>query len=144
MMKSIFGNIGAVILFACALVLVASVAQAQPRLSPPASIKCDHNHLTSFTGRILSYQRRPGRVSLRMRTDEATTESFTLRFPRTEDAAKWFLLMAEPFKQSDWRLIERRRYQLRPNMRATVWVCDDGSTPIVDWRPGEQRGTSVY
>ena len=79
-----------------------------------------------------------------MRTDEATTESFTLRFRKTEDAAKWFLVMAEPFKQSDWALIERSRYRLRPNMRASVWVCDDGSTPIVDWRPGEQRGTSVY
>jgi hypothetical protein len=79
-----------------------------------------------------------------MRTDEATTESFTLRFGKTEDAAKWFLLMAEPFKQSDWALIESRRYHLRPRMRATVWVCDDGSTPIVDWRPGEQRNNTVY
>ena len=79
-----------------------------------------------------------------MRTDEATTESFTLRFRRTEDAARWFLLMGEQFKPSDWRLIERSRYRLRPNMRATVWVCDDGTTPIVDWRPNERRGNSVY
>ena len=79
-----------------------------------------------------------------MRTDESTTESFTLRFPKTEDAAKWFLLKGEQFKQSDWKLIERGRYQLRPRMRATVWVCDDGSTPIVDWRPGEGANQTTY
>jgi hypothetical protein len=79
-----------------------------------------------------------------MRTDEETTESFTLRFRRTEDATQWFLLMGEQFKQSDWALIESRRYQLRPRMRATVWVCDDGTTPIVDWRPGERRNNTVF
>lgn len=144
MKKSEPGKLRIALVCACLIFLLPAIAEAQGRIRPPDSIRCDHNHLTSFTGKILSYQRRPGRVSLRMRTDEATTESFTLRFRRTEDAAQWFLLMAEPFKQSDWALIERSRYRLRPNMRATVWVCDDRSTPIVDWRPGEQRGTSVY
>jgi hypothetical protein len=110
---------------------------------PPESVKCDANHLTSFTGKILSYRRRPGRVTLRVRTDEETTESFTLRFKKSEDAARWFLLRGEPFKRSDWALIEGRRYYLRPRMRATVWVCDDGSNPIVDWRPGE-RGQTTF
>jgi hypothetical protein len=143
-MKSISRKLLTLIISLCTTFLLTSSAGAQGRIRPPDSIKCDHNHLTSFTGRILSYQRRPGRVSIRMRTDEATTESFTLRFRKTEDAAKWFLLMAESFKQSDWALIERRRYQLRPNMRATVWVCDDRSTPIVDWRPEERRNNTVY
>jgi hypothetical protein len=79
-----------------------------------------------------------------MRTDEETTESFTLRFRRSEDAARWFLLMGESFKPSDWRLIERSRYRLRPKMRATVWVCDDGTNPIIDWRPGERRNNTVF
>lgn len=144
MMKSSFGKLLTVVIFVSAIFLLTSTARAQGRIRPPDSIKCDHNHLTSFTGRILSYQRRPGRVSIRIRTDEATTESFTLRFRKTEDAAKWFLLMGEPFKQSDWTLIERRRYQLRPKMRASVWVCDDGSNPIVDWRPGEHRNNTVF
>lgn len=144
MMKNISRKLLMVIISLCATFLLTSSAKAQGRIRPPDSIKCDHNHLTSFTGRILSYQRSPGRVSIRMRTDEATTESFTLRFRRTEDASKWFLLMGEPFKQSDWALIERRRYQLRPKMRASVWVCDDGSNPIVDWRPGEHRNNTVF
>ena len=128
----------------CAICLLASSAGAQRRIRPPDAIRCDDNHLTSFTGKILSYKRTPGRVFLRMRTDEATTESFTLRFRRTEDAARWFLLMGEQFKQSDWSLIERSRYRLRQGMRATVWVCDDGTTPIVDWRPDENRNNTTY
>jgi hypothetical protein len=143
-MKSIFRKLLMVIISLCATCLLTASAGAQGRIRPPDSIRCDYNHLTSFTGRILSYKRGPGRVSIRMRTDEATTESFTLRFRRTEDAARWFLLMGEPFKQSDWSLIESRRYRLRPKMRATVWVCDDGSTPIVDWRPGENRNNTTF
>ena len=144
MFRSGFGKLPAAIIFFCALFFSASSAGAQGRIRPPDSITCDHNHLTSFTGRVLSYQRGPGRVSLRMRTDEATNESFTLRFRRSEDAARWFLLNGESFKPGDWRLIERSRYRLRPNMRATVWVCDDRSTPIVDWRPGEHNSQSVF
>ena len=144
MIKSSFGKLLTLIFCVCAIFWLASTIRAQGRIRPPDGIKCDDNHLTSFTGRILAYQRRPGRVSLRMRTDEATTESFTLRFRRTEDAAKWFLLMGEPFKQSDWALIERGRYRLRSNMRATLWVCDDGSNPIIDWRPGEHKGQTVF
>jgi hypothetical protein len=134
-------KISAAVVFCAAVVLFSSQARAQ-RLMPPEGVRCDPNHLTSFTGKILSYRRSPGRVALRMRTDEETTESFTLRFRKTEDAARWFLLKGEPFKESDWALIERRRYQLRPRMRATVWVCDDGSNPTIDWRPGGRNQTT--
>ena len=128
--------------FFMAALFVSVSAGAQGRIRPPDRITCDHNHLTSFTGRILAYQRSPGRVSLRMRTDEATTESFTLRFRKTQEASRSFLMNGEGFKTGDWKLIERSRYRLRPRMRATVWVCDDGSTPIVDWRPGEANQTT--
>jgi hypothetical protein len=141
MMKATLAKL---LMVAGAICLLASSVGAQRRIMPPDSIRCGDNHLTSFTGRILSYKRTPGRVFLRMRTDEATTESFTLRFRKTEDAARWFLLMGEQFKQGDWSLIERSRYRLRPGMRATVWVCDDGTTPIVDWRPGENRNNTTY
>ncbi len=143
MSKGCFKKFSVAMLFCVAALVVSSSARAQ-RLRPPDSITCDHNHLTSFTGRVLSYQRRPGRVRLRVRTDEQTTENFTLSFPKRADASKWFLIKGEPFKQGDWALIERRRYQLRPRMRATVWVCDDGSTPIVDWRPGEGGNQTTF
>lgn len=142
MSKGSLRKFSAAVMFCAAVLAVSSAARAQGRLAPPESVKCDPNHLTSFTGKILSYSRRPGRVSLRVRTDEETTESFTLRFRKSEDAARWFLLRGEPFKRADWAVIERRRYQLRQPMRATVWVCDDGSNPMIDWRPGERGGTT--
>ncbi len=142
MSKESLRKFSAAVMFCAALLAVASTARAQGRLMPPESVKCDPNHLTSFTGKILSYNRKPGRLSLRMRTDEETTESFTLRYAKREDAARWFLLRGEPFKRTDWALVERRRYQLRQPMRATVWVCDDGSNPTIDWRPGERGGTT--
>jgi hypothetical protein len=122
----------------------AAVIGGQGRIRPPDAIKCDPNHLTSFTGTILSYRRSASRLTLRMRTDEATTESFTLKFARGSDAAKSFLLNGEEFKPGDWPLIELRRYHLRRNMRATVWMCDDGSNPTIDWRPRETKSGSVF
>ncbi|MBX3277698.1 MAG: hypothetical protein KF868_06815 [Acidobacteria bacterium] len=108
------------------------------RAAPPARLRCSRDHLTSFTGRILAYRRQPGRIYIRIRTDEDTTENFTLRFPRDEDAARNFLMRGEEFKSEDWKRIETRPGRLKPGMRAIVWVCDDGSTPVVDWRPAEQ------
>jgi hypothetical protein len=116
------------------------------RIRPPDLIKCDLDHLTSFTGTILSYRRSATRLTLRIRTDEATTENFTLKFAREADAVKSFLLHGEEFKASDWSLIERSRYRLRPTMRATVWVCENkkGSNPTIDWRPREKKSGSVF
>ena len=142
MIEGRFKGLSVAFFFMSVLFVSVSSAGAQGRIRPPDSITCDHNHLTSFTGKILGYKRGPGRVSLRMRTDEATTESFTLRFRKTQDASRWFLMNGEAFKPDDWKLIERSKYRLRPKMRATVWVCDDGSTPIIDWRPGEMNQTT--
>lgn len=80
-----------------------------------------------------------------MRTDEATDERFTLRFGPREGAAKHFLIEGGPFKASDWPRIERAPGRLRAGMRATVWACEDNSTPpVVDWRPGEKSPGAVY
>jgi hypothetical protein len=111
---------------------------AGQRLRPPASLNCPRDHLTSFTGRVLYFHRATGRTIIRVHTDENTREQFRLRHPGTSDPSKWFLLRGEPFKPDDWKLIESARNQLRPNLRATMWVCDDGSNPVIDWRPPEQ------
>jgi hypothetical protein len=133
-------TLAALLIFACAGI----AAGQRGRIRPPDAVKCDPNHLTSFTGTILSYRRSASRIVLRIRTDEATTENFTLKFARGADVTKSFLLHGEEFKESDWSLIESRRYRLRPRMRATVWVCDDASNPTIDWRPREKKGGSVF
>lgn len=111
------------------------------RLAPPPRLKCPRDHTTSFTGRVIAYRRAAGRVFVRVRTDEETTEQFTLRHGRGGDPKRLFLLRGETFRQSDWRRVEARAGRLRPNVRATVWACYEGAEPqaeLIDWMPPEE------
>ncbi|HKS28824.1 MAG TPA: hypothetical protein VJS44_13450 [Pyrinomonadaceae bacterium] len=119
----------------------------QGRLMPPATLSCDRNNTTSFTGRITSYSRTSRRIFIRVRTDEQTTEQFTIRLGRGEDASGKFLFQGEAFKAEDWKKIERGRGVLKPRMRATIWACrddnDDFHAELIDWRPNETEGSFV-
>jgi hypothetical protein len=127
----------ALLLLAAALLAPAARAQEGRRIAPPPGVTCDRDRLTSFTGRVTRYLRTYTNVALGVRTDEATSEAFMIRFPRSPLPTKNFLLNGEPFKASDWKKVELARGRLRAGMRATVWVCEDGTTPsVVDWRPG--------
>ena len=133
------------VLMGCCFMLLVAVSYAEPRRSnvaqrvgPPTALRCPRNHLTAFIGRVLLYRRQSNRIVLRVRTDEETTENFTLRLGKNEDGSRYFLLRGAEFKPDDWKAIERRAGLLKPGMRAIVWVCDDGSTPVVDWRPAEE------
>jgi hypothetical protein len=117
---------------------VAALAVPLQRLRPPEKIRCSRDHLTSFSGAVLTFKRNNNETFLRIRTDEDTTETFTLKHLGKESAAEWFLLRGKAFESSDWKLIEIRRNKLHPRMRATVWACDDGTTPIVDWQPAAE------
>ena len=75
------------------------------------------------------------RISLSMRTDEDTFERFTLKVDKRKSAASLFLMKGEPFVEKDWAKIEAAKGKLLPRMRATVWVCEGGANPVVDWRP---------
>ena len=112
-------------------------ARVPQRLRPPASLKCTRDHLTAFQGRILDYTRGKQNMSLRVRTDEDTTESFSLKWGASEKPDTWFLLRGEAFKTGDWKLIESAPGKLLDGTRIIVWVCDDGSQPVFDWRPKE-------
>lgn len=119
----------------------------QGRLMPPTGLSCDRNHTTSFTGRITAYTRSARRIFIRVRTDEQTTEQFTIRLGRGQDAASRFLFQGEAFKAGDWKKIERGRGTLKPGMRAIIWACRDDNSDIqaelIDWRPNESEGSFV-
>lgn len=119
----------------------------QGRLRPPTGLSCDRNQTTSFTGRITAYSRSARHILIRVRTDEQTTEQFTIRLRRGEDASKKFLLEGEAFRPGDWKKIERERGILKAKMRATIWACrddqDDFRAEIIDWRPSETEGSFV-
>lgn len=88
-----------------------------------------------FTGRIVSFQRATGGTAIGVHTDEATSETFVLTHPGSDDPTKWFLLRGKPFGEADWEKIRSGDEHLRPGVRARVWVCDDGSNPVIDWLP---------
>jgi len=116
----------------------AAVGSAQGRLRPPGFVTCDRNHLTSFTGRVVSLARDGDTTTLRMETDESTKERFILRHPGA-DATAWFTLGGIPFTAADWTaLLPAGR--LRAGARATVWVCTDELNPRVDWEAHEPVG----
>jgi hypothetical protein len=118
----------------------ASPAQREGRLATPGDLRCPRDNTTSFTGRVLAYSRGRGRVFIRVRTDEETTEQFTLSYGRRGDPAGLFRFRGEPFRSRDWRKIETRTGRLRPGMRATVWACyagDNLAAELINWMPPE-------
>jgi hypothetical protein len=119
-------------------------AAGAQRLRPPESLQCPRNNLTVFSGAVLSFQREADRAVIRLDTDANTIEQFTLRFRQGADLTPWFLLRAKPFQPEDWGLIESVPNRLRPEMRANVWVCDDGTNPVIDWRPAETRKQPLH
>ena len=119
-------------------------AQQQRRLAPPPGLACDANYVTSFTGRVLSYSRRSGRIFIRVRTDEATTEEFTITYTQEEDLLKRFQLFGQPLGQEALEKIESRWKRDKRNVRATVWACYDKewrnpSAILIDWHVGKPR-----
>jgi hypothetical protein len=147
----LYGRRPALFAFGCALLLLASLpaapvsarkgaAQREGRLATPGGLPCSRDNTTSFTGRVLAYSRARGRVFIRVRTDEETTEQFTLAYGRRGDPSKLFRLRGEPFGSRDWPKIETRAGRLRPGMRATVWACYEGHNLMpkqINWMPPE-------
>lgn len=124
-------------------------ARRQGRLATPSGLKCDLNHVTSFTGRVLAYSRRAGRIFIRVRTDEQTTEEFTIPYAKDEDLSKWFMIDGQAIKPGELAKIESRWRRNKRTARATVWACYDNAwskatAEIIDWRLSERSPTSTY
>lgn len=114
-------------------------APQERRIAPPP-LKCPRDNTTAFSGRVLAYTRSRGRVFVRVRTDEETTEQFTLGYAGERGLARIFRLRGEAFGPGDLSKIESRAGVLRPGVRATVWACYKNDEPVaelIDWRPPE-------
>ena len=117
----------------------ADAEQRQGRQRAPEAFACDRNTLTVYTGVVISYQRRVGTTTLRIHTDEDTTEQVSLSHPGTDDPSRFFRMMSEPFTPGDWNKIEQRKGVLRAGTRAAAWVCSNGRV-MVDWgAPGDTK-----
>lgn len=121
-------------------IVATTTTAAQQRQAAPnttAGVKapafsCDRNHLTVYTGVVTRYRRAVGETTLRIRTDEDTTENVTLKHAGTDDPSALFQMRGEPFTPTDWPTIEQKKGTLRTGTRASAWVCDDGQV-MVDW-----------
>ena len=116
--------------------------QAAPGTSAgaaPGTFSCDRNHLTVYTGVVTRYRRAVGQTTLRIRTDDDTTENVAVKHPGTDDPSPMFRMQGEPFTAQDWRTVELKKGTLRAGTRASAWVCDDGQV-MVDWNaPSDVR-----
>ncbi|HLM57942.1 MAG TPA: hypothetical protein VK422_17690 [Pyrinomonadaceae bacterium] len=139
-MRRLFKGLFAAVALGCALTVTGAHAQREGRIGTPSDLKCPRDNTTAFTGRVLAYSRGRGRVFIKVRTDEQTTEQFTLHYGRG-DFKPLFRLRGEPLAEGDLARIEVRAGRLRPNMRATVWACykgDELDAERIDWRPPEE------
>lgn len=109
------------------------------RIAPPEWINCPRNNLTSFEGKIVSVESKSNGIYLRMETDEATTEEFTIPYSSGDEQGKRFRLRGKPLEQSDWDHIRSADDRIRANMRAIIWACYDNNkkltVEVVDWQP---------
>lgn len=92
---------------------------------------------------MLAYSRRSGRIFIRVRTDEETTNEFTIPYAKGEDITKWFAIDAQAMKPNDLAKIESGWKRNKRPARATVWACYDNdwrklSAERIDWRYGER------
>jgi hypothetical protein len=129
--------------FGMALLLVAAGVQARPatpargggRMMLPAGLACEASHVTSWFGVVSGYRRERSRTWIRIDTDYGTVESTTIEHAGQADASAHYRYQGRAFTAKDFARIERKPGVLRPGVRATAWVCDDGKTPpLVDWQ----------
>lgn len=106
------------------------------RIAPPPAITCERNHLTSWTGTVTGYRKSENATWLQISTDEQTLEQTTIDHAGAPDASARYLLRGEPFTGQDWQRIETSSGKLLEGIRATAWICLDGSIPpVIDWQP---------
>ena len=124
------------------LLLAAVVAHPQNtpgRPTPPPAVTCAPDHLTVFRGRPVQWSRAVGQSTMTIASDSGTTEIVVLKHPDTDDGSQYFLLDTKPFKPTDWTRIEEKPGTLRRDLRVSVWACDDGRQPMIDWQVPEKK-----
>ena len=92
------------LLWSVQLHLSGFAAESAQRIRPPEKITCSRDHLTSYTGKVLSMKRQTGSTRIRMRTDEETSEQFTLR-DATDNPSEYFFGVGRKLQGSNWKQI---------------------------------------
>ncbi|MBL1264122.1 hypothetical protein [Candidatus Methylomicrobium oryzae] len=108
------------------------------RLIPPARVDCSYDHLTSYTGKVVEYQRMADHTELHIATDWGTLETVRLPHTKQKDSAALYLIEGKTFEPSDWQRVEISPGRLQQGVRAAAWVCSDNQLPVIDWLPPKE------
>ncbi len=107
---------------------------SRQRLAPPPGLPCSRDQLTSFSGKIIRYTRKPKQIFLRMRTDEATTEQFQIQISHGKNYLNLFLLNGQEISKTELEQIEKKLLKKSNTVSVTVWECRNSAHRIIDWR----------
>ena len=116
------------------LILLGSQQVTADRWRVPDYFECDRNQVTSWTGKIGSYWRDNGELSFTLLTDADTHQRLQLKFDTQQQLITHFYIDNRAFEALDWPSLEPSAGKLKPNQRATVWLCLDNSVlPVINW-----------
>lgn len=104
------------------------------RLAPPPGLPCSRDTLTSYSGKILRYTRKPNQIFLLMRTDEATTEKFQIEISKGKNHLNLYLLNGQAISATELEQVEKRILKKSKAVTVTVWECINTSHRVIDWR----------
>ncbi len=104
------------------------------RLAPPPGLPCSRDTLTSYSGRILRYTRKPNQIFLLMRTDEATTEKFQIKISKGKNHLNLFLLNGQAISATELEQVEKKILNKSKAVTVTVWECLKTTHRVIDWR----------
>ena len=106
------------------------------RIAPPETLQCHRNKLTSYQGKISSFEfRGASAFELTIETDWGSEESFALETECPAALAALMLRNGQPLNADEWDRLQSGAAEMSPDTYAIAWVCEDGVTPtVIDWR----------
>lgn len=109
-------------------------ASRDQRVAVPEIEGCGRDNITFFRGEVRGFKRTADAVEITVHTEWDSVEE--LRQPTGKGRAVLYRLGGKPIKEEDWGMIVSEGGAVKPNVRATVWVCEkdgDQAIKIIDW-----------
>ncbi|WP_298772183.1 hypothetical protein [uncultured Shewanella sp.] len=105
------------------------------RLSVPEYVDCPRDWVSSWQGRVITYHRSNNMMSFVIDTDADTIEKVEIHFTKLDQLVKQLYFNDQPFKMTDWAIIEQSKRVIRDNILVTVWFCQNSSyLSRINWR----------
>lgn len=125
--------------------LLTFLAAASDRLRVPDFVKCNRNSVTSFTGDVTSYSRKPMSLTLTIATDAGTRETFVIEYSEPKKLVKKMYRAGIALTLNDLLAMESKFLLSEDVSHATVWQCANPEHGIlINWTdPPSYSGLSA-